>query len=128
MAVHPGGEEVWFVFVDCCGQGSDFGGWSRSESSFLIIRRFDDPGEEDGAKESDDGKDDEGERTDAPNITKSIGGIFDGGMLLIAEIRLSNPGCAIEEEGEPSLEQINEMKSMIRSVYYLSKPRIEPSK
>ena len=32
MTVHPGGEEIRLVFIDCFDQGSDFGRWARGES------------------------------------------------------------------------------------------------
>ena len=90
---------------------------------------MDDPGEENGANEGDDGEDDKGERSNAADIAERVSGVFDGGMLFIAEVGLANPSRGIEEEWKPPLDMINEMLiCMTGTEDYLSRPRTEPSK
>ena len=114
MTVHPRGEEVRLIFVERGDQGSEFGRWSRRESSSLTLGRSDDPGESDGTDKGDDGRDDKGERADAADIAERVSRVFDRGMLFVTEVGFANPSCAVEEEWKPTWKGVNKMAMCVR--------------
>ena len=60
--------------------------------------------EEKGARQGDGRVDDEGGAANAAHLAKGVfGGAFGGGQI-VAEVGLTDPGGAVEVEGEPALD------------------------
>ena len=100
----PCGEEVWFVFVNGFEDGGY--GWrpAGSEFSAILFGGLDGQGEEDRGGEGDDGKDNEGEGADTADVAEGVFGSRGVGVGMVAEVDFADPGCAVEEEGEPAWE------------------------
>ena len=104
MGVLPGGEEVWFVFIDGFQDGSDGWGAAGSEFSAILVGGLDGQGEEDRRSEGNDGKDNEREGADTADVAEGVFGSRGVGVGMVAEVDFADPRCAVEEEGEPAWE------------------------
>ena len=104
MGILPCGEEVWFVFVEGFEDGCYGWGPAGSKFSAVLVGRLDGEGEDDGRGEGDDGEDDEREGADASDVAEGVFGSGGVRVGMVAEVDFADPGCAIEEEGEPAWE------------------------
>ena len=102
VGVLPGGEEVWLVLVEGFEDGGYGAGSAGSEFSAVLVGGLDGEWEEDGGCEGDDGEDEEGEGADAADVAEGVFGSGCVGVGMVAEVDFADPGCAVEEEGEPA--------------------------
>ncbi len=100
----PCSEEVWFVLIEVF-ENRGYG-WGPAGSKFtaVLVGGLDGEREEDGGGEGDDGEDDEREGANATDVAEGVFGSGGVGVGMVAEVDFADPGCAVEEEGEPAWE------------------------
>ena len=103
VAPLPGCEQIWFVVAEGLEErGYDFGPARGEAARAVLVGGLDDEGEEDGASEGDYREYDKGEGAYAADVAEGVFAGGGGGGGVVAEVDFADPGCAVEEEGEPA--------------------------